>query len=106
MNLHFYEIHEGATDMLTDPLLVSERAYSPEEFEQLVRAARDAVIDTFEEDTLVEAVARELERSANFTYIGDEKLAASMAVSARDEDTYLIEHSGEYRSLIAELDVG
>jgi len=106
MTLHFYEIHEGATDLLTDALLVSRQAYSPEQFERLVRAARDVVLDTFEEDTLVEAVARELERTANFTYIGDEKLAASMAVSVRDEDTFLVEHSGEYRSLIAEIDNG
>ena len=58
MSLHFYEIHEGRTDLLTDALLVSERALSGEEFARLVRAARDAVVDTFEEDTLVEAVAR------------------------------------------------
>ena len=79
MKLHFYELHEGATDLLTDALLVSERAYSREEFADLVRAARKAVFETFEEDTLVEAVARELERAHDFTYIGDEKLTASMA---------------------------
>jgi len=104
MGLHFYEIHEGATDLLTDALLVSERALSGEEFARLVRAARDAVVDTFEEDTLVEAVARELERTHGFTYIGDEKLDASMAVAARDEDTFLVDLSEEFRSVIVELD--
>ncbi|MEX0630099.1 MAG: hypothetical protein WEE67_10135 [Chloroflexota bacterium] len=104
MSLHFFEIHEGATDLLTDALLVSERGLSGEEFARLVRAARDAVVDTFEEDTLVEAVARELERTHGFTYIGDEKLDASMAVGPRDEDTFLVDLSEEFRSVIVELD--
>jgi len=104
MSLHFYELHDGPTDLLTDALLISERAYSGEEFAALVRAARDAVVETFEEDTLVEAVARELERSHGFTYISDEKLAASMAVGATDVDTYLVDQSSEFRSVIVELD--
>jgi hypothetical protein len=104
MSLHYYELHEGPTDLLTDALLVSERAYSGEEFAALVREARAAVLDTFEEDTLVEAIARELERSHPFTYIGDEKLAASMSVGVRDEDTFLVEISDEFRSIVVELD--
>ncbi|HSM38596.1 MAG TPA: hypothetical protein VK838_04620, partial [Candidatus Limnocylindrales bacterium] len=76
MRLFFYELHEGATDLMTDALLVSERDHTPEAFAAIVEQARSAVIDTFEEDTLVEAIARELERSHGFTYIGDEKLAA------------------------------
>jgi hypothetical protein len=104
MSLHFYELHEGASDLLTNALLVSERAYSGEEFAALVRAARQAVLETYEEDTLVEAVARELERSHEFTYIGDEKLTASMSVGVKDEDTFLVDTSGEYRSIVVELD--
>ncbi|HEX9634042.1 MAG TPA: hypothetical protein VGB34_00940 [Candidatus Limnocylindria bacterium] len=104
MAMHFYELHEGATDLLTDALLVSERAYSGEEFASLVRTARAAVIETFEEDTLVEAVARELERTHGLTYIGDEKLAASMSVGVRDEDTFLVEQSPEFRSIVVELE--
>ncbi|HEY7738678.1 MAG TPA: hypothetical protein VIC63_06590 [Candidatus Limnocylindria bacterium] len=104
MSLHFYELHEGPTDLLTNALLVSDRAYSGEEFDALVRAARTAVIETFEEDTLVEAVARELERTHGFTYIGDEKLAASMSIGIRDEDTFLVETSDEFRSIVVELD--
>jgi hypothetical protein len=104
MALYFYELHEGATDLMTDALLVSEQRHSPEEFAGLVREARRRVLDTFEEDTLVEAVARELERSAGFTYIADEKLAASMAVGIEDEDTYLVEQSDEFRSMVVELE--
>jgi hypothetical protein len=104
MQLFFYELHEGATDLLTDAILVSERDHTPAQFEAMVKAARSAVIETFEEDTLVEAIARELERSHGFTYIGDEKLRASMAVGVEDEDNFLVEHSDEFRSIVAELE--
>lgn len=102
--LSFYELHEGPTDLMTDALLVSERDHTPAEFAQLVETARRAVVETFEEDTLVEAVARELERSHGFTYIGDEKLRASMSVGVEDEDTYLVDQSDEYRSMVVELE--
>jgi len=104
MQLFFYELHEGATDLLTDALLVSERDHTPEQFEAMVEAARAAVLDTFEDDTLVEAIARELERSHGFTYIGDEKLRASMSVGMEDEDNYLVEQSDEFRSMIVEME--
>lgn len=104
MPLFYYELHEGASDLMTDALLVAERDHTPAQFEAMVNAARAAVIDTFEEDTLVEAVARELERSHGFTYIGDEKLRASMSVGMEDEDTYLVEQSDEFRSIVAELE--
>jgi hypothetical protein len=102
--LSFYELHEGATDLLTDALLVSERQLSPDDFAELVQQARTAVIDTYEEDTLVEAIARELERSHGLTYIGDEKLTASMSVGVDSADTYLVDQSDEFRSMIVELD--
>lgn len=104
MRLFFYELHEGATDLMSDALLVSEQDHSPQVFAAQVVEARRAVVDTYEEDTLVEAVARELERRHGFTYIGDEKLRASMSVGVEEEDTYLVERSDEFRSVIAELD--
>jgi hypothetical protein len=105
MRLFFYELHEGASDLLTDAVLVSEREYRPEAFAALVVAARAAVIDTFEEDTLVEAIARDLERGHDFTYASDEKLTASMSVGLEKGETYLVETSTEFRSLIAEVDL-
>ena len=104
MQLFFYELHEGATDLLADALLVTERERSPEDFAAAVLAARQAVIDTFEEDTLVEAIARELERTHGFTYISDEKLAASMSVGMTEQETFLVEQSDEFRSIIAEVE--
>jgi hypothetical protein len=102
--LSFYELHEGATDLMTDALLVSEFDHTPEQFADLVRRARAAILDTYEEDTLVEAIARELERRHGFTYIGDEKLRASMSVGLEEEDTFLVEPSDEYRSIVVELE--
>lgn len=104
MPLFFYELHGGATDLLTDALLVSQDEIAPERFAEIVRATRAAIIDTYEEDTLIEAIARELERRGSFTYIADEKLHASMSVGVSDEDTFLVETSGEFRSIVAELD--
>jgi hypothetical protein len=91
MQLFFYELHEGATDLMTDALLVSDRDHTPAEFERMVHSARAAVLDTYEEDTLVED-------------IGDEKLRASMSVGVEEEDTYLVEQSGDFRSIVAELE--
>ena len=104
MRLFYYELHEGATDLMTDAILVSERDHTPAQFQEMVRTARAAIIETFEEDTLVEAIARELERSHGLTYVGDEKLRASMSVGMSDEDNYLVEQSDEFRTIVAELD--
>jgi hypothetical protein len=104
MQLYFYELHEGATDLMTDALLVSERDHTPAEFEAMVQAARRAVVETYEEETLAEAIARELERSQGFTYISDDRLRASMSVGTEDEDTYLVDQSEEYRSMIVEME--
>ena len=104
MQVYVYELHEGATDLMTDALLLSERDHTPAQFAEVVQAARAAVLDTYEEDTLVEAVARELERSHGFTYLGDEKLRASMSVGVEDEDTYLVEQSEEFRSIVVEME--
>lgn len=104
MRVFFYELHEGATDLMSDALLVSEQEHTPERFAAIVDQARRAVIDTYEEDTLVEAVARELEKRHGFTYIGDEKLTASMSVGTEAEDTFLVDQSDDYRSIVVELD--
>ena len=104
MPLFFYELHEGPTDLMTDALLVSERDHTPAQFAEMVQVARRAIVETYEDDTIVEAVARELERSHGFTYISDEKLRASMSVGVEEEDTFLVETSTEFRSLVAELE--
>jgi hypothetical protein len=104
MRLFFYELHEGAGDLLANALLVSEQEWAPEEFRDAVLAARARVLESFEEDSLSEAIARELERAGHFTYIADEKLRASMSVGIGDKDTYSVDLTDEFRSVVVELD--
>ncbi|MFN2483332.1 MAG: hypothetical protein ABR509_00140 [Candidatus Limnocylindria bacterium] len=103
MDLYFYELHEDS-DLTTDAILVSEQLHTAEAFEAMVRAARDALLETFEEDTLVEAVARQLEREHGLTYVSDERLQASMSVGIEEDATYLVEGSREFRSLVVDLE--
>jgi hypothetical protein len=89
--VYFYELHESDDELFSDALLAHERDFSEDEFFDLVMEARARVIDTFEEDTLVAAVARELERAHHFIYIDDRYLRAAVNVSANEEDNLLAE---------------
>ena len=79
--MFFYELHEGDDEVFTDLLLVSEEEMEPEDFFELVQAIRERVQDTYEDDTLIEAIARELERDHEFTFVSDARLSASVHVS-------------------------
>ena len=85
--MYFYELHEGDADLLNDVLLVHDEEFDEEEFLELVLEARSAVLRSFEEDTLVEAVANELERRHGFTFIHDARLRVSVFVSSEEGET-------------------
>jgi hypothetical protein len=108
--LYFYELHEGDDDIFTDLLLVHDEQFEPEDFFELVQAIREKVQDTFEDDTLIEAIARELEREHEFTFVSDARLEASVHVSPIDKENRLISiddeimESAEFRTVFAELD--
>lgn len=109
--MYFYELNESDDDLYSDALLAHQIEYDPEEFFELVQAARRRVQDTFEEDTLVEAVAHELERANGFVYIDDGMLSAAVHVSIDEEDNFIAtvededEEAGpEYRTLMVHLD--
>jgi hypothetical protein len=111
--LHFYELHEGDDDIFTDLLLAHDEEMEPEDFFELVQVIREQVQPSFEEDTLIEAIANELEREHGFIFISDDKLSASVHVSTVDEENRLISaddgavaESVEYRSLLADFDPG
>lgn len=95
--MYFYEIHEGDTDLFTDALLVHELEFDEAEFLRLVLEARRRVLDSFEEDTLVEAVAGELERSHGFVHVDDARIIAAVNVSEREGETLLaaVSEAGE-----------
>ncbi len=87
--MYFYELHEGDDEVFTDLILIHEERFEPDEFLELVQAASQRVRDTFEEDTLIAAVARVLEEEQGFTAVTDERLVASIFVSANPEETVL-----------------
>ncbi|MFO1539586.1 MAG: hypothetical protein ACKOTZ_03930 [Chloroflexota bacterium] len=114
---HYYELNEGDGEVFSDLLLAHDTEYDEEEFLELVLAARRRVIDTFEEDTLSEAIARDLARTAGFTVIDDRRLRVAVTVSAEEGETRVVgidERSGaladdgdpdeEFRSLVLDVD--
>jgi hypothetical protein len=87
--MYFYELHEGEGDIFSDLLLVHEERFEPDEFVELVRAASRRVRDSYDENTLIEAVARVLEEEQGFTPVSDDRLTASVLVSQSEEETQL-----------------
>jgi hypothetical protein len=109
-SVYFYELHEGDDDVFSDLLLVHDEQIEPEDFFELVQAIRLKLQDTFEEDTLIEAIALELEREHGFTFVSDARLTASVHVSPDEGENRLISlddemvESAEYRTILADLE--
>lgn len=87
--MYFYELHESEGDIFSDLILVHEERFEPDEFLELVKAASRKVRDGFDEDTLIEAVARVLEEEQGFTPVSDDRLTASVLVTTNEEETQL-----------------
>jgi hypothetical protein len=102
--MYFYEIHEGDDELGTAVLLAHERAFTPAEFFDLVKKARTLLMGAFEEDTLSEAIANELERSHGFLHVTDDRLLASVNVGETDEDTFLVSADDQARSVFVRRD--
>lgn len=88
--MYFYELHEGDDQLYSDVLLASDEEMAPDDFFDLVQEVRRRIQDDFEEDTLIEAIAVELERSHDFVHISDERLAAAVNVSSDEDENFLI----------------
>lgn len=97
--MHFYEIHEGDEEVGTAVLLAHESRIEPMDFFELVKQARVLVMDAYEEDTLAEAIANELQRSGGFTHVTDDLLVASVNVDEAEANTYLLTEEGDTRTL-------
>jgi hypothetical protein len=110
----FYELHEGDDEVYSDVLLVRDTEMEPEEFFELVQSIRRRVQDTYEDDTLIEAIAVELERDHGFTYVSDDRLAAAVNVSSEDSENFLaevgadddedIDGETDFRAILADFD--
>ena len=83
----FYELHEGDDDVFSDVLLFHDTEYDEQELLELVLEARTAVLDTYTEDTLSEAIANELGRRHGFLVVDDTQLRVAINVSAQDGET-------------------
>lgn len=106
--MFFFELREGDDDIFADLLLVREEEMDPEEFFELVQSIRQQVQDNFAQDTLIEAIADELERDHGFIPITDERLSASVNVSKVEDDNYLAEIDSDedlpdYRGIFVDL---
>jgi hypothetical protein len=109
--MHFYELHEGDDDVFADLLLAREEEMEPEDFFDLVQSIRRRVIDTFEQSTLIGAIADELERDYGFITISDDRLSAAVNVSKDEEENFLAEldapeDSVDYLEILADLQTG
>jgi hypothetical protein len=102
--VYFYEIHEGDDELGTAVLLAHEQAFSPADFFALVKKARTLLADSFEEDTLSEAIANELERSSGFLHVTDDRLLASVNVGETEEDTFLVTSDDATRAVYVRRD--
>jgi hypothetical protein len=97
--MHFYEIHEGDEEVGAAVLLAHDDKMDPFEFFELVKRAKLLVADSYEEDSLAEAIANELQRSGGFTHVTDQLLVASVNVDETEENTYLLTEEGDTRTL-------
>jgi hypothetical protein len=100
--MFFYEIHEGDEDVGTAVLLGHEQRFEPQDFFALVKKVRTQVMETYEEDTLSEAIANELQRSHGFIHVTDDLLIASVNVGETDEDTFLVTDTGDTRTIFVQ----
>jgi hypothetical protein len=85
----FYELREGDDNIFADVLLVREEEMDADDFFELVQEIRLRIQDSFVQDTLIEAIAEELERDHAFIPISDDRLSASVNVSKVDDENYL-----------------
>jgi hypothetical protein len=107
--VYFYELREGDEDIFSDLLLVRDDEMSASDFFALVQGIRERIVDSYEEDTLIEAIAEILERDHGFVHVSDDRLVASVNVSEQEAENYLVEPSGEtaradYRGIILDWD--
>src|SRR5207248_3378293 len=87
--VYFYELSESDDEIFANLLLAHDAEYDEAEFLELVLEAREAVIKSFEEESLIEAIGAELERRHGFVHI-ESSLRASVRVSVEEEETAAI----------------
>ena len=113
--MYFYELHEGDEEVFSDVLLATDNEIDADEFFELVESVRRQVQDTYTDDTLIEAIAAELEREHGFIFVSDSRIVAAINVSPIDEENFIVaidtdeeaaedERGADYRAVLAEFD--
>ena len=97
--MYFYELHEGDDELFSDVLLAREEEMPADDFFELVQGVRRQVQGHHEEDTLIEAIAVELERSYAFLFVSDERISAAVNVSKDEDENFLIATDDELGAL-------
>lgn len=100
--MFFYEIHEGDEEVGTAVLLGHEQEFDPVDFFALVKKVRLLVMESYEEDSLSEAIANELQRSHGFIHVTDDKLVASVNVDESEENTFLVTEGEDARTVFVQ----
>jgi len=106
VTVHFYELHEGDGDVFFDVLLFREEEMDADEFFTVVQSIRHRIQDTYRTDSLIEAIAEELEQDYGFTFLSDDRLTAAVNVSKSEENNFLadLEEDGESDVLDEDVD--
>ena len=113
--LYFYELHEGDEDVFTDVLLAHDTEYDDREFLELVLESRARLIERFEEDSLSEAIANDLEARHGFMVVDDRALRVTISVSSEEGETRVVamdqravsrdeDPEERYRSLVLDVE--
>jgi hypothetical protein len=114
--VYFYELHEGDDEIFSDVLLVRDDDMDPDEFFELIQSIRRRIQDAYVDDTLIEAIAVELEREHGFVFVSDQRLTASVYVSTEESENVLVaidterdraaddERGADYAAIIADFD--
>jgi hypothetical protein len=111
--LFFYELHESDSDLFADVLLAHEVEYDESEFLEMVIASRARVIDSFREDSLIEAIAADLAEKSGFLVIDDSQLRVAVNVSAMDDGTFVSDialtskgrsEATDYRTMLVDVE--
>ena len=111
--MYFYELSEADDEIFANLLLAHDAEYDEDEFLEMVVEARAEVLTTFEEDSLIEAIAAELERRHGFVVVED-NLRAAVRVSGEEGETVatpvderaaaIPTEEDDYRTMLVEVD--
>jgi hypothetical protein len=94
---------------------VADDEIDADDFFELVQSVRRQLQEAYEDDTLIEAIAAELEREHGFTFVNDDRLTAAVNVSTVESENFLVGidtddgmpddgRDADYRAIIAEFD--